>query len=87
MTNNIEYVLQNDFRNNILYLYDIYIAAKCKNIKHVALLNKTSYTTISRSIRNLESKCSLRLIIPNNRGIELTNDGIKLYKNLVKKFN
>ncbi len=87
MKDNVEYVLQNDFRNNILYLYDFYVAAKCKNLKHAALLNKISYTTIGRSIRNLELKCSIRLIIPTNRGIELTNDGIKLYKNLVKLFN
>lgn len=87
MTNVIDYVLKKDLRNNILYLYDFYIAAKCKNIKHAAIMTNTSSTTISRSIKNLELKYSIKLIIPNNRGIELTNDGINLYKSLVKIFN
>lgn len=87
MTNNIDYILKEDLRNNISNLYDFYIAAKCKNLKQAAILGKTSYTTLSRSIRNLEAKCKLELIIPTNRGIELTKDGEKLYNILVKFFN
>lgn len=83
----LNYILEEDFRNNILNLYDFYVAAKCKNLKHAAVLNRVSYSTINRSIRNLEVKCSITLIVTNNRGIELTDDGITLYNSLVKFFN
>lgn len=79
--------MQKDFRNNILSLYDFYVAAKCRNIKHAAMLNNISYSALNRSIRNLENKYKVHLIIPNNKGIELTNEGLELYNNLVKKFD
>lgn len=83
----VEEIVKYNLRNNIQNLYDFYTVAKYKNIMHAAIESNISHSTIYRSIKNLEKKYDIKLIIPNNRGIELTPMGLLLYKELCKRFD
>ena len=51
-----------------------------------ALENYVSQSNLSRNVKKLEDILGLELISRNNRGISLTTDGIKLYKQLDQMF-
>ncbi len=77
----------NYLRNNLPMLYDFYIVAKAGSYSKAAEENYVSQPNLSRSIKNLENTLNLELIIRNNKGISLTNDGIELYKKLDNMFS
>lgn len=63
-------------------LYDFYIVAKAGGYSKAAEGNYVSQPNLSRSIKNLEETLGLELIIRNNKGVSLTNDGKELYRKL-----
>lgn len=70
----------NDIRNNLPLLYDFYIVVKEKSFSKAAEKNYVSQSNLSRNVQKLENILGLKLIYSNNKGIELTLDGEKLYK-------
>lgn len=76
-----------DLRNRLPMLYDFYIVAKEKSFSLAAAHNYVSQSNLSRSIKNLEESLNLLLINRSNKGITLTLDGEKLYKELDIVFN
>lgn len=76
-----------DLRNNFTYYYDFYISAKEKSLSDAAKKNNISQSSLSRSIAKLEELLDLKLINTTNKGLELTLDGERLYKQLDEFFN
>lgn len=74
-------------------LYDFYIVANSGSYSKAAEDNFVSQSNLSRSIKKLEETMGLELIIRNNKGLTLTNDGLELYKKLndmfasIRKYN
>lgn len=75
-----------DLRNNLPLLYDFYIVAKANSFSKAAEENYVSQSNLSRNVKKLEEILGLELISRNNRGINLTTDGTKLYKQLDEMF-
>lgn len=75
-----------NFRNNLLALYDFYIVAKEQSFTKAAEKNLLSQPNLSRTVQGLEETLKLKLINTSNKGVVLTNDGEKLYKQLDQMF-
>lgn len=71
-----------NLRNDLLLYFDFYIVAKEGNFTKAAIKYFLSQPNLSRNIKLLEEKLSLDLCIKNNKGIVLTLDGERLYKQL-----
>lgn len=71
-----------DLRNDLPLLFDFYISAKEGNFSKAANKYFLSPSSLSRNISKLENKLNLKLFVKNNKGITLTLDGEKLYKEL-----
>ncbi|MFA7051178.1 MAG: LysR family transcriptional regulator, partial [Bacilli bacterium] len=76
-----------DLRNNIALCYDFYIVAKEKGYSKAANKYYVSQSSLSRNIANLEDRLKMVLINRNNKGIQLTSEGEKLYYELDQLFN
>lgn len=76
-----------NLRNELPYLFDFYIVAKECNLTKAANKYYVSQPNLSRNIKVLEEKLNLKLINKNNKGIELTLDGERLYNKLDKHFS
>ena len=76
-----------DLRNNFAYYYDFYISAKEKNYAEAGRKNNISGSSLTRSVKELESILNLSLVSTNNKGFELTLDGERLFKSLEKFFD
>lgn len=76
-----------DLRNNLPLLYDFYLVAKNKSFSKAAQTHNVSQPSLSRNVKILEEELKLKLINRNKSGIELTNDGIKLFKQLDEMFS
>lgn len=75
-----------NFRKNIHIFYDFFIAARHGSLNKAAIKMGISESTASRSIKRLERLLRTQLIIANQQGISLTDDGKKLYRELSIKF-
>lgn len=76
-----------DLRGNLPLLYDFYIVAKAMSFSKAATENSVSQPNLSRNVQALEESLKLKLFNRSNKGIELTLDGEKLYKELDEVFN
>lgn len=76
-----------DLRNNFMYYYDFYVSAKERSYAEAERKYYLSAGTISRSVTKLEEILELKLINTNNRGIELTIDGERIFKKLDEIFS
>jgi len=76
-----------DLRNNLSLLYDFYIVAKSKSFSRAAENYNVSQPSLSRNVKLLEDTMKMKLVNRNNKGIELTNDGEELYKQLDTMFS
>lgn len=76
-----------DLRNNLPLLYDFYLVAKSKSYSRAAENYNTSQPSLSRNVKLLESTMGMKLVNRNNKGIELTNDGEELFKQLDTMFS
>jgi len=76
-----------NFRNVLPLFYDFYIVAREGGITKAAQNNYISQPSLTRSIQNLESELNLTLINRTNKGITLTLNGEKLYKQLDEIFS
>lgn len=76
-----------DLRNNFTYYHDFYISAKEKNYAEAGRKNNISGSSLTRSVKELESILKLQLVSTNNKGFELTLDGERLFKDLEKFFD
>lgn len=76
-----------DFIENGKYYKDFYIAATEGSYLKAATKNFKTASTISRNISFLEKQLEKKLVNTTNKGIELTTDGEKLYKELDIIFN
>ena len=76
-----------DLRNNLSLLYDFYIVAKSKSFSRAAENHNVSQPSLSRNVKLLEDTMKMKLVNRNNKGIELTNDGEELYKQLDTMFS
>lgn len=76
-----------NLRNNLPLLYDFYIVASYKSYSKAAQNNYVSQSNLSRSVKTLEEELNLKLINRNNKGLNLTKDGIHLYNELDKVFS
>lgn len=64
-------------------LYKVfYYVCKFKNLTKVANYFNISQPAITKKIRNLEEQLGINLIVSNNRGIEITEDGMKLFDSI-----
>lgn len=71
-----------DLRNNLPLLYDFYLVAKSKSYSRAAENYNVSQPSLSRNVKLLEDTMKMKLVNRNNKGIELTNDGEELFKQL-----
>lgn len=71
-----------NLRYNLPFLYDFYYVAKSKSYSKAAEVYNVSQPSLSRNIKLLEESLGIKLINTSNKGIELTNDGEELYKQL-----
>lgn len=71
-----------NFRNNLPMYYDFYIVAKEGSYSKAAEKTLTSKSNFHRTIKALEENLNLKLLIKTNKGVKLTLDGEKLYKEL-----
>jgi len=76
-----------DLRNNLSLLYDFYLVAKSKSFSRAAENYNVSQPSLSRNVKLLEDVMKMKLVNRNNKGIELTNDGEELYKQLDTMFS
>lgn len=76
-----------DLRNNLSLLYDFYLVAKSKSFSRAAENYNVSQPSLSRNVKLLEDTMKMKLVNRNNKGIELTNDGEELYKQLDTMFS
>lgn len=70
------------FRNNLPMLYDFYVVAREGSYSKAAEKTLTSKSNFHRTIKTLEENLNLQLFIKTNKGVKLTLDGEKLYKEL-----
>ncbi|MDO5556459.1 MAG: LysR family transcriptional regulator [Clostridia bacterium] len=77
----------NDLRNYLAMYYDFYVVAKESSIAQAAENHYLSQSNLSRTIKNLEEALELKLLIKTNKGIKLTLDGERLYKQLDEMFS
>lgn len=75
------------FRNNLPMFYDFYIVAKEGSYSKAAEKTLTSKSNFHRTIKALEESLNLQLFTKTNKGVKLTLDGEKLYKELDEMFN
>lgn len=75
-----------NFRNNLPMFYDFYIVAKEGSYSKAAEKTLTSKSNFHRTIKALEENLNLELFIKTNKGVKLTLDGEKLYKELDNMF-
>lgn len=75
-----------NLRNMLPMYYDFYIVAREGSYSKAAEKTFTSKSNISRTIKNLEDTLKLQLFITTNKGVKLTLDGEKLYKELDDMF-
>lgn len=75
-----------NLRNDLPMLYDFYIVAKEGSYSKAATKCYTSQSNLSRTIKNLEERMDLKLFVKTNKGVKLTLDGEKLYKQLDEMF-
>lgn len=59
-----------------------YYVAMYKNLTYVAEILNNSQPNISRTIKLLEQELNCKLIIRKSRGIELTEEGVKLFNHV-----
>ncbi len=76
-----------NLRDNLIALYDFYMVAKEKSFSRAAEKNFIAQPNLSRRVQNLEKDLKLKLINSSNKGIELTLDGEKLFKQLDQLFS
>ena len=76
----------NNIRDIQTLLYDFYIVAKEKGYSAAAKKYSLQQSNLSRNIQNLESILKLKLIISNNKGINLTIDGERLFAKIEPAF-
>ncbi len=76
-----------DLRNNFGYYHDFYISAKEKSYAEAGRKNNISGSSLTRSVKELESILNLKLVNTNNKGFELTLDGERLFKSLENFFD
>lgn len=77
----------NNLRSNLSNLYDFYLVAQAGSYSKAAEENYISQPNLSKNVKSLESVLNLELIVRNNKGISLTNDGMELYKQLDDMFS
>lgn len=71
-----------DLRNLLPLYYDFYIVAREGNITQASMIYHIAQPTLSKNIRLLEEEIKIPLFSRNNKGVELTLEGNKLYKHL-----
>ena len=79
--------LVKDLRNNFAMYCDFYEVAKEGSFAKASENGFVSQSNLSRSVKNLEDSLNLKLFIKNNKGVKLTLDGERLYKQLDEMFN
>lgn len=68
-------------------LYKVfYFVCEFKNLTKVANYFYVTQPAITKKIKNLENQLGRVLIISNNKGIKITDDGMKLYEELKPAF-
>lgn len=72
----------NNIRDIQTLLYDFYIVAKENGYSKAANKYSLQQSNLSRNIQALEEELNLKLINSNNKGIELTIDGERIFKEL-----
>jgi len=75
-----------DLRNLLPLYYDFYIVAREGNITQASMIYHIAQPTLSKNIRLLEEEIKIPLFSRNNKGVELTIEGEKLYKRLDSLF-
>lgn len=76
-----------EIRDVITNVFDFYILSKNKSINITSKELGISQSTLSRSIKVLESKVNKKLVVRNYDGIVLTNDGNLFLKEILCFFN
>lgn len=76
-----------DLRDNFSYYHDFYISAKEKSFSDAGRKYFISQSSLSRSVAKLEQILNLKLFQTNNKGIQLTLDGERLFHTLDQFFN
>lgn len=64
------------------YYRIFYYVAKYKSFTRAASILMNSQPNITRSMNNLEKQLGCKLFIRSNRGIRLTEDGVRLYRHV-----
>lgn len=76
-----------NFRKNIHLYYDFFTTAEFGSLTKAAMVLGVNESTVHRSIKRLERLMLTKLIISDPTGSELTDEGKKLYRELLVKFN
>lgn len=71
-----------NLRSDLPLLFDFYIVAKEGNLTKAANKYLVTQPNLSRSIKILEERLNLQLFLKSNKGVTLTLDGEKLYKEI-----
>lgn len=74
-----------NIRENLQLLWDFCIVAEELSISSAADKIYTSQSNLSKRMQTLENNLNIKLFISTNKGITLTSDGEKLYKDLTSK--
>lgn len=76
----------NNMRDNLPLLYDFYVVVKEDGITSAADKLMITPSNLSKRITMLEDNLKLKLLNRSNKGIELTADGKRLFKDLEVRF-
>lgn len=76
----------NNVRDNLPFLYDFYVVAKEGGITSAADKLMITLSNLSKRLTTLEDNLNLKLLNRSNKGIELTSDGERLFKDLEVRF-
>ena len=78
--------MDNDLDFNLNTLKTFYVVATSKSVIEASKKLYISQPAVSKSIKNLEELLGVKLFFRNSEGIELTNEGTKLFKYVEKSF-